>query len=345
MKTTFYSLLALPFILASCKTEQKEVDSKSLDTPLAKKITKELTMHNDTRTDDYFWMRLSDDQKNAATPDEHTRDVLDYLGVENEYLNESMKHTKSLQTKLYNELVGRIKKDDQSVPVTNRGYSYYTRYVEGDDYPLYCRKNLENNSEEQILLNVPELAKGFSYYGVGSRSVSPNNALIAYGVDTLSRRKYDIYFKELSTGKILTDVLINTTGSAIWANDNKTIFYSTKDPTTLRANKIFKHVLGTKQFEDVLVYEEKDETFSTGVYKSKSEDYIMIFSSQTLSSEHRYLDANTPNGEWKVIQPREKNLTYDVSHFQDYFYIRTNLNAKNFKIVKTPVTSTTKKIG
>jgi oligopeptidase B len=343
MKITFYSLLALPFILASCKTEQKEVDSKSLDTPLAKKITKELTMHNDTRTDDYFWMRLSDDQKNAATPDEHTRDVLDYLGVENEYLNESMKHTKSLQTKLYNELVGRIKKDDQSVPVTNRGYSYYTRYVEGDDYPLYCRKNLENNSEEQILLNVPELAKGFSYYGVGSRSVSPNNALIAYGVDTLSRRKYDIYFKELSTGKILTDVLINTTGSAIWANDNKTIFYSTKDPTTLRANKIFKHVLGTKQFEDVLVYEEKDETFSTGVYKSKSEDYIMIFSSQTLSSEHRYLDANTPNGEWKVIQPREKNLTYDVSHFQDYFYIRTNLNAKNFKIVKTPVTSTTKK--
>jgi oligopeptidase B len=343
MKTTFYSLLALSFILASCKTEQKEVDSKSLDTPLAKKITKELTMHNDTRTDDYFWMRLSDDQKNAATPDEHTRDVLDYLGVENEYLNESMKHTKSLQTKLYNELVGRIKKDDQSVPVTNRGYSYYTRYVEGDDYPLYCRKNLENNSEEQILLNVPELAKGFSYYGVGSRSVSPNNALIAYGVDTLSRRKYDIYFKELSTGKILTDVLINTTGSAIWANDNKTIFYSTKDPTTLRANKIFKHVLGTKQFEDVLVYEEKDETFSTGVYKSKSEDYIMIFSSQTLSSEHRYLDANTPNGEWKVIQPREKNLTYDVSHFQNYFYIRTNLNAKNFKIVKTPVTSTTKK--
>lgn len=133
-------------------------------------------------------MRLSDDQKNGETPDEHTQEVLDYLGAENEYLNASVKHTKGLQTMLYDEIIGRIKKDDQSVPVTYRGYCYYTQYVEGDDYPLYCRKNLENNSEEQIVLNVPVLAKGFSYYGVRSRSVSPNNAFIAYGVDTLSRR-------------------------------------------------------------------------------------------------------------------------------------------------------------
>jgi oligopeptidase B len=243
---------------------------------------------------------------------------------------------------LYDEIVGRIKKDDQSVPVSNRGYSYYTRYVEGDDYPLYCRKKLGDTSNEEIMLNVPELAKGHSYYGVGSRTISPNNTIMAFGIDTLSRRKYDVYFKDLDTGELIKDVLTNTTGRAVWANDNKTVFYSTKDPVTLRANKIFKHVLGTKQAKDVLVFEEKDETFSTGVYKSKSEDYLMLYSSQTLSTEHQYLDANTPNGEWKVIQPRERNLEYSVGHFGDYFYIRTNLDAKNFKIVKTPITATTK---
>ena len=342
MKTTFYSLLALAFVLTSCKTEEKEATYKSAEAPVAKKIAKELTIHDDTRIDNYFWMRLSDDQKNAETPDEQTQDVLAYLEAENEYLDKAMSHTKDMQTKLYDEIVGRIKKDDESVPVNNRGYSYYTRYVEGDDYPLYCRKKLEDNSQEEIMLNVPELAKGHSYYGVGNQTISPNNAIIAYGVDTLSRRKYDVYFKNLNTSEMIVDVLKNTTGSAIWANDNKTVFYSTKDPITLRANKIFKHVLGTDQSEDTLVFEEKDETFSTGVYKSKSEDYLMIYSYQTLSSEHQYLDANTPNGEWKIIQPREKNLEYSLGHFGDHFYIRTNLDAKNFKIVKTPVTATTK---
>ena len=342
MKTTFYSLLALTFVLTSCKTEEKEAAYKSAEAPVAKKIAKELTIHDDTRIDNYFWMRLSDDQKNAETPDEQTQDVLAYLEAENEYLDKAMSHTKDMQTKLYDEIVGRIKKDDESVPVNNRGYSYYTRYVEGDNYPLYCRKKLEDNSQEEIMLNVPELAKGHSYYGVGNQTISPNNAIIAYGVDTLSRRKYDLYFKNLNTKEMIVDVLKNTTGSAIWANDNKTVFYSTKDPITLRANKIFKHILGTDQSEDTLVFEEKDETFSTGVYKSKSEDYLMIYSYQTLSSEHQYLDANTPNGEWKIIQPREKNLEYSLGHFGDHFYIRTNLDAKNFKIVKTPVTATTK---
>lgn len=277
MKTTFYSLLAVTFVLTSCKTEEKEAAYKSAVAPVAKKIAKELTIHDDTRIDNYFWMRLSDDQKNAETPDEQTQDVLAYLEAENEYLDKAMSHTKDMQTKLYDEIVGRIKKDDESVPVNNRGYSYYTRYVEGEDYPLYCRKKLEDNSQEEIMLNVPELAKGHSYYGVGNQTISPNNAIIAYGVDTLSRRKYDVYFKNLNTSEMIIDVLKNTTGSAIWANDNKTVFYSTKDPIILRANKIFKHVLGTDQSEDTLVFEEKDETFSTGVYKSKSEDYLMFY--------------------------------------------------------------------
>ena len=184
MKTSIYSLLALAFIFTSCKTEDKtpEAAYKSIETPVAKKVAKELTIHNDTRTDDYFWMRLSDDQKNAETPDEQTQDVLDYLDAENAYLDKAMSHTKDLQTKLYDEIVGRIKKDDASVPVKNRGYSYYTRYVKGDDYPLYCRKKLEENSKEEIMLNVPKLAEGHSYYGVGGRTISPNNNIIAYGI-------------------------------------------------------------------------------------------------------------------------------------------------------------------
>jgi len=342
MKTTIYSLLVLTFILTSCKTEEKELAYKAIATPEAKKVPKELTIHNDTRTDDYFWMRLSDAQKNAETPDTQTQDVLDYLGAENEYLKKAMGHTEGLQTKLYDEIVGRIKKDDQSVPYNNRGYSYYTRFVEGDDYPLYCRKKLEDNSKEEIMLNVPALAKGHSYYSVGSRSISDNNNLMAFSVDTISRRRYNVYFKDLKTGELFDDVLTNTNGSAVWANDNKTVFYSTKDPVTLRSNKIFKHVLGTKQSDDVLVYEEKDETFRTGVYKSSSQKYLIIYSSQTISSEYRFLDADTPNGEWQIIQPREKNLEYGIGHYKDHFYIRTNLNAKNFKIVKTPINATTK---
>ncbi|MFD1293426.1 S9 family peptidase [Lutibacter holmesii] len=310
--------------------------------PIAKKIAEELVIHDDTRIDNYFWMRLSDAQKTAETPDEQTQDVLDYLNAENEYLTTVMSHTEDLQDKIYNEIIGRIKKDDQSVPVNDNGYSYYTRYEKGDDYALYCRKKIENNTAEEIMLNGPEMAKGFSYYGIGRRSVSPNNKLLSFGIDTVSRRSYTIYFKNLDTGELLPDKLSNTGGSATWANDNKTIFYTTKDPETLRQNKIYKHILGTNQSEDELVFEETDVTFSCGVYKSKSKKYLMIYSSQTLSTEIQYLDANTPNGTWKVIQPREANLEYQADHYEDSFYILTNLNAKNFRLVKTPISATSK---
>ncbi|WP_296316588.1 S9 family peptidase [Winogradskyella sp. UBA3174] len=342
MKRNIYSLLALISILTSCKQEQKEVTYKSIEIPLAKKVTKELTIHNDTRTDDYFWMRLSDEQKNAETPDAQTQDVLDYLGAENEYLNKAMNHTKELQTKLYDEIVGRIKKDDQSVPVKSNGYFYYTRYEVGDDYALYCRKKVDENSKEEIIFNGPEMAKGFAYYGIGNRTISEDNKLMAFAVDTVSRRRYSIQFKNLETGELLSDNLSNTSGSATWANDNKTVFYTTKDPATLRANKIYKHVLGTDQSDDVLVFHETDETFNIGVRKSKSKAFLAIYSSQTLSTEFRVLDANNPNGEWKIIQPREKNLEYSVDHYGDYFYIRTNLDAKNFRLVKTPINATSK---
>lgn len=339
MKNTYYFIAVLFLIFTSCKVEKP---TNQINAPVAKKIAKSLTIHNDTRIDDYFWMRLSDEQKNAKTPDEQTEDVLNYLNAENDYLNKAMEHTAAFQLKLYNEIIGRIKKDDQSVPVNDNGYSYYTRYEEGGDYALYCRKKIDGGGKEEIMLNGPKMAKGYAYYGIGGQSVSPDNKLLAYGIDTVSRRSYAIYFKSLESGEMLSDKLSNTSGSVTWANDNKTVFYTTKDPETLRTNKIYKHLLGTDQSEDALVYEEMDETYSCEVFKSKSKAFLMIGSSQTLSTEYRYLDANTPNGEWKIIQPRERDLEYQPDHFGDYFYIRTNLNAKNFRLVKTPVKATTK---
>ena len=341
MKSITYALIAILFFSISCKTDQKNAEETVAKGPIAKKIPEALTIHNDTRTDNYFWMRLSDEQKNADTSDAQTQDVLDYLNAENDYLEKTMGHTEKLQKTIYDEMVGRIKKDDQSVPVKDNGYSYYSRFEEGGDYRLYCRKKMGSDKEE-IMLNGPQMAEGYAYFGFGSRSVSPDNKLLTYGIDTVSRRRYTIYFKNLESGELLPEKLENTTGGTTWANDNKTVFYTTKDPETLRSNKIYKHLLGTSQSEDVLVYEEKDETFSCGIYKSKSKKYLFIWNSQTLSTEFHYLDANDPDGDWAVIQPREKDLEYDVSHYGDHFYIRTNLDAENFRLVKTPVEATTK---
>ncbi|MDT0552817.1 S9 family peptidase [Urechidicola vernalis] len=341
MKKHTIMILAILVASISCKKNEAQPSKTYPKGPTAKKIPETLSIHNDDRIDNYFWMRLSDKQKNAETPDDQTQDVLDYLNAENDYLKETTSHTEGLQKSLYEEMIGRIKKDDQSVPVTENGYSYYSRFEKGADYRLYCRKKTGTDKEE-IMLNGPELAKGYAYYGFSGRSVSPNNKLLAYGIDTVSRRRYTIYFKDLTTGELLKDKLENTTGGATWANDNKTVFYTTKDPQTLRSNKIWRHVLGSDQSEDVLVFEEKDDTFSTGIYKSKSKQYLFIWSSQTLSTEMQFLNANTPNKSFKVIQPREENLEYDVEHFGNEFYIKTNLNAKNFKIVKAPISKTTK---
>ncbi len=342
MKKNILIPILLAFIFFGCKTNEDKSTKDLVNAPVAKKTPKELTLHDDTRIDNYFWMRLSDDQKNAEDPDSQTQDVLNYLNQENEYLEGVMSHTNELQDELYNEMVSRIKKDDQSVPVKDNGYLYYTRFEEGGDYALYCRKKIDGDGKEEIIFNGPEMAKGYAYYGIGSQSVSEDNKLMAFAIDTVSRRRYTIYFKNLATGEILSDNLSNTSGSATWANDNKTVFYTTKDPETLRADKVYKHVLGTSQDDDVLVFHEKDETFNIGVGKSKSDAFIAIYSIQTLSTEVRVLDANTPNGKWNVIQPREKNLEYSIDHYGDHFYIRTNLDAKNFRLVKTPVNTTTK---
>ncbi|MDA3871814.1 MAG: S9 family peptidase [Candidatus Marinimicrobia bacterium] len=317
----FIGLLGLLFIVTSCEKikESKMIPSK------AKKIKKELTIHNDTRIDNYYWLRDREDPK-----------VIKYLENENEYSDAVMKDTKKLQTKLYDEMVNRIKQEDESVPYKFNGYYYYTRFEKGNEHPIYCRKKGSLESKEEILLNENEMAKGFSYFHIADFSVSPDNKIIAYSVDTLSRRKYTIKFINLETGELLKDNIPNTSGNIVWANDNKTIFYNVKDES-LRPYKTVKHILRTDVKNDKTVYEEKDNTFYHTVSKSKSQKYILFCSESTLSTEYHILDANTPNGKLKIIQPRQKDLEYDVDHIGKYFYIRTNKDAKNFKIVKTEI--------
>ncbi|MFW5751787.1 MAG: S9 family peptidase, partial [bacterium] len=302
-----------------------------MNPPDVEKNPKELTIHGDTRIDNYYWLNERDNPG-----------VIKYLEAENAYTREVMKDTKELQEELYNEIVGRIKQEDQSVPYPDNGYYYYTRYEKGKEYPIYCRKKGNLNAEEEILLNVNELAEGKKYCHVIGINISPDNRLMSYGIDTIGRRKYIIYFKNLETGKIFDTPLQTTTGTVAWARDNKTVFYTRKDEQTLRAYKIFRHILGTEPSTDKEIYHEKDETFNCFVYKGKSKQYIMIASVSTLSNEFRFLPADNPDGEFSVIQPREKNHEYSVVHYKDKFFIRTNLKAKNFRLMEAPVSSPSK---
>lgn len=299
--------------------------------PVAKKHPKELTAHGDTRIDNYYWLN-----------ERENPEVIAYLNAENDYTKEMMAGTEELQEELFQEIVSRIKQTDESVPFKKNGYFYYTRYEAGKEYPVYARKKGSLEGEEEILLNANERAEGQSYYSASGMNVSPNNQLLAFGEDTVSRRKYTLRFKDLETGILMDDEIPNTTGSAVWAGDNKTVFYTMKD-SSLRSYKIFTHILGTPVSQDKEVYHEEDETYGTFVYKTKSDKYIIIGSSSTMAQEYRFLDADKPAGTFKVIQPRERGLEYEVDHFGDSFYIRTNKDeATNFKLMKTPVTRTTK---
>ena len=331
-----YLLLTPIFFIFNCTPQNQNLP------PMAKKEPTHLHYHNDTIVDDYFWMRLSDQQKEAENPDQQTQDVVNYLNQENEYLEAQMAETKSFQKKLYDEFLSRIKQDDESLPITYNGYSYYTKFEEGEEYARHYRKATSENGEEELLLDLPQMARGQAFFNLGSKSVSENNRFLAYSIDFVSRRQYTIYVKDLKTGQLLEDKIENTTGSISWANDNKTFFYTKKDDVTLRSNQIFKHTLGTDPSEDELVYEEKDETFSCYIYKTKSRKYLIIGSRQTLSNEYRFLNADNPDGIWQVFQPRERNLEYRIIHYDDHFYVLTNWQAKNFRLMKTPVTSTTK---
>ena len=340
MKKKLVGGLILSLIFASCKSEKME---KINTAPIAEKQPQKLEKHGDIRVDDYFWMRLSDAQKNASEKDTQTQKVYDYLNAENSYFESVMGYTKDFQGTLFEEMKGRIKEDDESVPYKKNGYYYITRYEKGQQYPIYARKKESLEAQEEIMFDVNKEAEGHDYFQLGGLSVSPNNKLAAFATDTVSRRQYFIRVKNLETGEIYADKIENTTGGAVWANDNKTFFYTKKDPVTLRSAQIFKHVLGTDAKEDVLVFEEKDETFSAFVTKTKSRKYLVIGSYSTVSTEYQVLEADNPDGTFRVIQPRERDLEYDIAHYNDHFYIKTNKDgATNFKLMKTPENKTTK---
>ena len=314
---------------------------RSIKAPTANKIHQEIETHGDVRIDNYFWMRLSDEQKNAEEKDEQTTNVLDFLNAENDYYNQVTHHTKDFQTSLFEEMKSRIKQDDESVPYKKNGYFYITKFEKGQQYPVYTRKKESLDAKEELLFDVNELAKGHDYFQLGGLNIARNNELAAFSVDTISRRQYVIQIKNLVTGEVYNDKITNTNGGSVWANDNKTLFYTKKDTTSLRSYKIFKHVLGTDESEDIEVFHEADDTFGTFVTKTKSNKYIIVGSFSTLSTEYQFLDADNPNDSFKIIQKRERNLEYDIAHYENHFYIRTNKdNATNFKLMKTPVSAT-----
>lgn len=324
MRTIYITSIIVLIVITQACTMNK------IKAPIAKKIEKELSKHDHTRIDNYYWLN-----------DRENKEVISYLEDENAYTKAMMSDTEALQDTLFNELVGRIKKTDMSVPYFKNGYFYYTRYEEEKEYPIYCRKKESLSNAEEVLLNVNELAKDYSFYQVGTLVISPDNKMLAFSEDTLSRRIYKIRFKDLTTGEYLKDEITNTSGGLTWANDNKTLFYSVKDQQTLRSFQIYRYQLGNAE-SNTLVFEENDETFNAYVFKSRSKKYIIIGSSATLSDEYRVLDADNPTGEFKLFQPRERGLEYSIGHYKNEWFVVTNLNAKNFCLMKTGLDKTEK---
>lgn len=298
---------------------------KNILPPKAKKIAKRLEIHGDVRIDNYYWLN-----------DRENQEVINYLNTENAYYEAKTAHTKQFQDDLFEEMKSRIKEDDESLPYKKKNYYYITRFEKGSQYPIYSRKKESLEAAEQILFNVNELGKGFSYFKLAGLSISPNNELAVFGVDTVGRRQYTLQFKNLETGELFPEKIENTTGSAAWASDNKTVFYTLQNPKTLRSERIFRHVLGTDPSQDVEVYHEKGESFNAFVYASKSEKYIIIGAHSTVSSEYHILEAGNPTGEFRLFQKRVRHLEYDIAHYNGDFYILTNKDkATNFKLMKT----------
>jgi oligopeptidase B len=320
MKISTFALAAVGFVfLVSC-------GPTSTVAPVAEKRPHELEMHGDVRIDDYYWLR------ERTNPE-----VLAYLEAENAFTSVVMAKTEAVQAELFEELKNRIQPDESTVPALYNGYYYYKRYEDGLEYPIHCRRKGSVEAPEEILIDVNRVAEGHDFCSVRGVAVSPDTRLLAWALDTVGRRKYTIHLTDLETDEVMSDVIPEVTGNLAWANDNRTLFYAKQDPETLRSYQIYRHLLGTDPSEDLMVYEETDSTFSVYVWKTVSEKYIMIQSEQTLASEFRFLDADDPEGEFRVVAPRERNLEYSVSHVGDRFIIRTNLGAENFRLMEAPV--------
>ena len=323
-------LFPIVTMFLACNSNPQKMSKENLSPPIADKISYQHKIHDHIRVDNYYWMNQRDNPE-----------VVDYLERENDYYQKMTAHTLSFQDQLYNEMRGRIKEDDNSVPYFLNGYWYITRYELNKDYPIYTRKKGALTAEEEILFDCNKMAKGHDYFRLVGISVSPDNTKVAFGVDTVSRRQYTIQVKNLLSEEILKTKIDNTTGGSVWAADNKSLFYNKKDPQTLRSEAVYKHDVSLPKQKDQLVFEEEDETFSVYVSKSKSQEYLFISSFSTLTSEHRFVKSNSPNHEFKIFQNRITGMEYSLDHFGDHFYIHTNYDgAKNFKVMQTNVDKT-----
>ena len=331
----FKYILTASFFLFMAKSPKLMAQDVNTSAPVCKKIPKILEKHGHKRTDNYYWLNQPTD-----------KEVIKHLKAENAYTDAQMKSTETLQNTLFEEMKGRIKQTDLSVPYFDNDYWYYVRYEEGKEYPIYCRKKSKLTEKEEVMLNVNELAKGKSFCNASTVGVSDNNKILAYAIDTVGRNNFTIKFKDLTSGKILPDALEMTWGNMAWSADNQTVFYVTKDAVTLRSDKVFKHKLGENKksgAKDELIFHEKDETFNVGVGRTKSNKYLIISSGATLANEYHFVEASKPNDKFKMFLPRERGHEYDLNHFENDFYIRTNRNALNFKLMKTPVNATEEK--
>ncbi|WIO75096.1 S9 family peptidase [Porticoccaceae bacterium LTM1] len=326
MNKTLALSIAISALLAGCgDNAQQAANDNSPLPPVAKKIPYEMTIHGDTRIDNYYWMR--DDQRQDP-------EILGHLEAENAYGEAMLEHTQPLQQKLLDEMVSRIDKDDSSVPYLKNGYWYASEFSGENDYPIYIRRQGSLDAEREVLLDLNELAAPHDYFSMGSMSVSTNSQILAYSSDTLSRRIYDIQFKNLETGELYDDKLTGTSGSMIWANDNETVFYIKKDPQTLLGFQVYRHKLGTPQTDDVLVYEEKNKELYINLGKSKDDSTLMIAQDGTNEEAILILDASNPNGDFKPFHPMEKGLKYSIQKRGEWFYVHTNWLADNYRLMK-----------
>ncbi|HBL21203.1 MAG TPA: oligopeptidase B [Alteromonas mediterranea] len=333
--------LAAGGLISGCSVENKtevsqQVEESSLSAvmlntqtraPVAKKVPHELTAHSVTRNDNYYWMR--DDSRTD-------KEILAHLDEENSYVETVLAPLKGNREALYEELVSRIEKDDSTVPVFDNGYWYYTRYSGENEYPIYLRKpTLE--AEPSVLLDANIMSEGHDYFSIGSYAISSDNKLLAYSEDTLSRRIYTIFVKDLESGDKLNDVLEGTSGRVVWANDNTHLFYVKKDPQTLLGYQVYRHKLGTAQSDDTLIYEESDPTFYTYISKSKDSRVIYIHHNNTDKTGVTLVDANDPTASTEVFLPLKDGQEYSVAKAEDGYYVLTNIDAKNFRIMKAPL--------
>ena len=327
----FLILIVTIFPLSNFSFAQTNGDASAPQPPMTEKKAKTTTIHGDTWTDDYFWLR----EKSSPA-------VIAHLEAENAYAAEMMKPTAALQEKLYTEMVGHIKETDNSVPYRRGNYFYYTHTEKGKQYPINYRKKGTLEAKEELVFDQNELAKGLKFFSIGAFVPSDDGNLLAYTTDTTGYRQYKLQIKDLRTGQLLPEAF-ERVGNVAWATDNKTIFFTTEDAVTKRSDKFFRHALGSDKTD--LIFEEKDELFDIGAGRTRDKAVIYVGSQSKTSTEFRYLPANAPNAELKMISPREADHEYDIDHRGNLFYIRTNKGAKNFRVVTAPVADPSERTG